>query len=231
MPTMKEIYQHHADAYDELVSHEDYEKNLSRFLLQRFDFSGKSVIEMGAGTGRLTALYIEQAARALCCDGSSHMLQRGEENLASYRDKLAFRVCDNLDVGELEGKADYVVEGWSFGHTVIDHFERAEQIVEQLVMGCRRLLVEGGTLIFVETMGSNREEAGPPREELAHFYELLEHRYGFQREVLRTDYRFASPEEAFRVFSFFFGEQHCQGLVERNSSIIKEYTGVWYWRG
>ena len=38
--------------------------NLPKILNSLFDFSGKTVIELGVGTGRLTKTYIDKAARA-----------------------------------------------------------------------------------------------------------------------------------------------------------------------
>ncbi len=52
MPSMQEIYNNYSLQYDELVNHEDYNNNLSNYLLEKFNFSGKTIIELGVGTGR-----------------------------------------------------------------------------------------------------------------------------------------------------------------------------------
>ena len=76
MPTMYEIYQKHSHEYDELLSYEDYLENLPKTLHSIFDFNGKSVIELGTGTGRLTNTYIQKAKSVSCFDRSEHMLEK-----------------------------------------------------------------------------------------------------------------------------------------------------------
>jgi len=53
-----EIYEQNADVYDNLVSHEDYYGNLLREIKKLSSLSGKDVVEMGAGTGRITGLLV-----------------------------------------------------------------------------------------------------------------------------------------------------------------------------
>jgi ubiquinone/menaquinone biosynthesis C-methylase UbiE len=230
MPNMSEIYQHHAAEYDELVNHEDYENNLGRALHTMFDFNDKVVCEYGCGTGRLTKLYIEQAAQAYCYDREPHMLARFQVNLAPHLPKISWGLLDNLAQPALDQKVDFVMEGWSFGHTIMDHQAQMAEVVATLVRNGTAVVKPEGTLIFIETLGSNSAVPQPPTPALADFYTLLETTHGFQRVVVKTDYRFADVASAERVFSFFFGAQMAQGIRERNSPLVEEFTGVWYKR-
>ena len=56
MPDFKAIYAHHADQYDQLVAREDYQQNIIRALRQIRPLDGLDVVELGAGTGRLTRM-------------------------------------------------------------------------------------------------------------------------------------------------------------------------------
>ena len=227
MPSMKEIYSGHAAQYDELVSHEDYEDNLKSFLRGRLDFEGKTVVEFGAGTGRLTGSYIDQASSAFCLDQSRHMLEVARQNLRLFRHKLQFLEHDNVDGFEPIPRADIAMEGWAFGHTVIDHCHRIPEITELLVANCLGAIRETGIVVIIETMGTGVESAAAPRAELRQFYEVLETRHGFERTIVPTDYRFDDVDSASRIMGFFFGDEMGRRVKERGSAVVSEYTGVW----
>jgi ubiquinone/menaquinone biosynthesis C-methylase UbiE len=227
MPTMYEIYNSSAHEYDELVTHEDYQNNLQMFLHTTIDWDKKSVIEFGIGTGRVTRVYIDRVKTVTGYDRSAHMLQRAAENLSDYPSKISFNVCDNLDIQSLDAKADIVIEGWSFGHTVGDHQEKIEETVADLVSSCASLLNPGGTLIFIETLGTNVPAPIEPGIFLPKFYSLLETKYGFHRFVISTDYKFESCQEATRIAGYFFGDAMKNEILRSRSNIIPEFTGVW----
>ncbi|HRE90516.1 MAG TPA: hypothetical protein PK095_15400, partial [Myxococcota bacterium] len=56
---------------------------------------------------------------------------------------------------------------------------------------------------------------------------------GYERTVLRTDYRFASRAEAERLVGFFFGQKLWPRLVEEaavgsgGATTLIEWTGAW----
>lgn len=56
MPDHPEIYRSQAEQYDTLVSNEDYQNNLLPALQKLTSFNNKTVVEFGAGTGRVTCL-------------------------------------------------------------------------------------------------------------------------------------------------------------------------------
>ncbi|MEI6056634.1 MAG: class I SAM-dependent methyltransferase [Lentisphaerota bacterium] len=223
MPSMYEIYDNFALEYDELISNEDYEGNLKKFLDKNIK-DGASVLELGTGTGRVTALYAKRASKILCCDRSAHMLQETRQKLELYKDKIKYQVLDNNEIDKVDGVYNVVIEGWAFGHTVIDQSENIEETVEKLVRSSESKVKEGGSLIFIETMGTNTEKPNPPSPILKQFYSILEDKYSFVHSVISTDYRFKNIDEAKRVMSFFFGPEMGNSITGR---IVKEYTGIW----
>jgi hypothetical protein len=52
---------------------------------------------------------------------------------------------------------------------------------------------------------------------------------GFQRNWIRTDYRFTSVQEAVALTRFFFGDEMAQEVLANDSLIVPECTGIW-WR-
>ena len=76
------IYREHADEYHELVMREDHEGRLLPAILSAVDLRGRDVVELGAGTGRVTALVAPLAARVRAFDRSTAMLERAARYLA-----------------------------------------------------------------------------------------------------------------------------------------------------
>ena len=74
MPDYQEIYAQHADQYDQLVSREDYQHNILPALQEIRSLAGLSVVELGAGTGRLSCMLAPLARSLHLLDASQHML-------------------------------------------------------------------------------------------------------------------------------------------------------------
>lgn len=206
MPDYRDIYRFHAAEYDELVACEDYQGNLTVALSSIVDLADKTVIEFGAGTGRLTQLLSRTAKEVHAFDSSSHMLSQAATNLS----KLGFtnytlKAANNLHTGAATSFYDVAIEGWSFGHSILEHSNNWRDAANALTLEMMRVVKQNGTCIIIETLGTGHDEPKVPENELGLFYEYLENAAGFERKAVRTDYRFESIEEASRVLSFFFG--------------------------
>ena len=228
MPSMYDIYRRHRGEYDRLVSAEDHARRLSELLGALLDWRGKSVLEGGLGTGRVTELYIAPARRVAGFDRESHMLEAARERLARFTNKLDLRVADNLDLPLLSEKADIFIEGWSWGHAIVDGPGDVEEIAAALFVQIRKNLVPGGPVILIESLGTHALSPAAPHPRLAEFYQLLQSRYGLQQTAISTDYRFASAVEAAEILGFFFGEAMARAVLAAGSAIVPEWTGVWF---
>ena len=228
MPAMYDIYRRHRIEYDRLVNAEDREHHLPAFLRSIADWRGKTVLEGGLGTGRVTELFIDDARRVVGCDREAHMLEAARERLARFADKLELRVADNLDLPLLPEKANVFIEGWSWGHAVVDGPGEVEAIAEALFTQVRKNLVPGGLVVLIETLGTNALSPAAPHPRLAEFYQLLQSRFGLRQTALSTDYRFATPAEAAEVLGFFFGDAMGKAVRANGSAIVPEWTGVWH---
>ena len=224
---MYDIYRRHRAEYDRLVAAEDHARNLPRLLHSLVDWRGKTVLEGGLGTGRTTALYIEQARRIVGCEREPHMLEAARERLARFADKLELRSADNLALPLLPEKADIFVEGWSWGHSIVDGPGSVEDIAAALFANIRPNLVPGAPVILIETLGTLALSPAAPHPRLAEFYQLLQSRHGLRQTAISTDYRFPSAREAAETLGFFFGEAMAQAVRAANSATVPEWTGVW----
>jgi ubiquinone/menaquinone biosynthesis C-methylase UbiE len=230
MPEHNEIYARHAAEYERLVSREDYQGNILRALRAILPLPGLEVIEMGAGTGRLTCLLAPLVASIAAFDLSAHMLALAQARLRAlslHNWRLA--VSDHRRLPVRSAAAGLVISGWSVCYLKSWGGDGWQAQVARALAEMRRAARPGGWLILLETLGTGNETPQPPPE-LRPYYDYLESQ-GFQRAWIRTDYRFPSRAEAEQTASFFFGAASVERLITAQSGVIlPECTGVWRFR-
>ena len=223
---MFDVYQNFSDLYDELVNHEDYENNLYKFLNDNIQWENKVVGEFGIGTGRVSRNYIDKAKKLFAYDNSQYMLDKAKENLAKWSDKIEYSVLDNSKLNTIENTFDIIIEGWSFGHLVVQENENRDQTIQYLISETKKRAKE---IIFIETLGTNVESPNPPGEKLSQFYHALVEN-GFKEHIIQTDYKFNNYEDAGKIMGAFFGDSMKNDIIQKQLNVIKEYTGIWICR-
>jgi ubiquinone/menaquinone biosynthesis C-methylase UbiE len=228
MPDFETIYREHAAEYDRLVAREDYLENIPRALMSIRPLAGARVVEMGAGTGRLTRILAPRVEAIAAFDRSKAMLDVAVDTLSVFRRKnWQVAVGDNRRLPVADGVADVCIAGWSFGHAT-GWYPDSWRVEISLALGqMRRALRRGGTAIILETLGTGRESPQPPTPALASYYAMLEGEFSFAPSWIRTDYRFESIEEADRLTRFFFGDELADGVARESLIVLPECTGVW----
>jgi ubiquinone/menaquinone biosynthesis C-methylase UbiE len=224
------IYRHHADEYDALVGAEDCDGRLQPALEAIAPLAGAAVLEIGAGTGRVTRLLLAAGARVVATEPEPAMLAVARRR-AGPGPHVAFAVADALALPFRPGWAGLAVAGWALGHLRAWHAERWRDSIGRALAGMERALCPGGTLVVIETLGTGEEEPRPPSPELAEYYAWLEGEQGMVRSVIRTDYRFADVAAAARATGFFFGEGFAERVRRQGWSRVPECTGLWWRRG
>ena len=226
MSKMFDVYQNYSDLYDELVNHEDYENNLYKFLNSSINWENKVVGEFGIGTGRVSKNYIDKAQKLYAYDNSQHMINKAKENLSKWADKIEYEVLDNSKINSIENTFDIIIEGWSFGHLVVQDDVNRNQTIQYLISETKKRAKE---IIFIETLGTNVEASNPPGEKLSQFYQALIEN-GFKEYIIQTDYKFSNYEEAGKIMGAFFGDSMKNDIIQKQLNVIKEYTGIWIYR-
>jgi SAM-dependent methyltransferase len=225
------IYSRRAGDYHELVTREDTGGSLRAALHGIADFAGATVVELGAGTGRVTRLLAATAGRVLAFDRSRPMLDVAARYLAEeLRRNVTLAEADNRSVPLPDGAADIVVEGWSFGHTVMNADGAWREAAEGIIAETLRLLRPGGTAILIETLGTGFRSPQPPGPIFPLFYDWLEKEQGFERRWIRTDYTFESVAKARELVQFFFGQMVEHELLPTGEVSVPECTGIWWKR-
>jgi len=229
MPTEKEVYEKHAVQYERLIQREDYQGNLLSALESYCNLDGIDVIELGAGTGRLTRLLAPHVKSIKAFDASAHMLEIAAESLqAMGLSNWSTKVADHRQIPVEADSADLVISGWAFCYLAVWGEDQWKSALEDGMREIERILRPYGTVIIIETLGTGTEKLNPP-EHLSGYFDWLTEA-GFERGWMRTDYRFESLEEAVELSTFFFGEELGQEVREKNWQILPECTGIWWKR-
>ncbi|SFJ17660.1 class I SAM-dependent methyltransferase [Thermoflavimicrobium dichotomicum] len=226
MPDHTAIYTKKAEQYDILISRQ---KSVYQTLEKIKPFEGLDIIDMGAGTGRLTCLLAPKAKSILAFDISQAMLdvtasKLKEKGLNNWRTQVA----DHRQLPVEDNSADLIVSGWSICYLGSSNVPNWKQNIHQIMEEIKRVLRPGGSVIIFETMGTGTVLPNPP-DFLKSYYSLLENGYGFSNTIIRTDYTFENLAEAEELTRFFFGNELADKVAEQGLVQLPEWAGVW-WR-
>jgi ubiquinone/menaquinone biosynthesis C-methylase UbiE len=142
-------------------------------------------------------------------------------------DNWQVQVADNRNLPVEDDAADLAISGWSLGYLVGEHPASWQEELDKALREMRRVLRPGGTIVILETLGTGHETPHPPTEGLAAYYRYLEET-GFDSTWIRTDFQFASLDEAEALIRFFFGDELATQVVENEWVILPECTGIWW---
>jgi ubiquinone/menaquinone biosynthesis C-methylase UbiE len=223
----KAIYNTQAETYQQLVSREDYQGNLLRMLDQIRPLDGLDVLDLGAGTGRLSCLVAPVARSVIAFDTSAHMLQIARARLAdSGLNNWLVAGGDHRWLPLKNESVDVALAGWTIGQHVAWNLDTWQMHVEQILHELRRVLRSSGTIIILETLGTGHTEPHT-LEKLAPYYSFLE-ASGSSSTWIRTDFKFESLDQAASLMRFFFGDEMARQVIANGWIILPECTGLWW---
>lgn len=228
MPDRTAIYRNDPETYDLLISREDYEGSLLKTLQNISDFSGKDIADLGAGTGRLSILLAPFIHSSLLTDDAEPMLKYADQKLQSLHfHNFTTHVSDIGEVPTEDQSVDIVLAGWSLISKAL-RGDPWEEAVKNVLLEMARVVRPGGMIILIESLGTGQENPQPPNDRFADYFRLLEEQEGFQKKVIRTDYKFASLEEKEKLLTFFFDKEMLDAGIKNDSLIYPECTGIWW---
>lgn len=219
-------YRERARDYDRLVLAEDCDGALAGALAELGIGPSTRVVEVGAGTGRVTRIALDLGATVRAFEPSEAMLAVAREHLAD-RPGCALVAGDARSIPAADACADHALAGWVLGHFCAWYAASWRDEIGLALRELRRSVRPGGRVTIIETLGTGETEPRPPNDALAAYYAWLEGEHGFVCKAIRTDYRFASVEEAAEVTGGFFGPAFAERVRHEGWARVPECTGVW----
>lgn len=117
-----------------------------------FATSGKSMLELGCGAGRMTRSFARRFERVIAFDVSPEMIERGRRTHAALSG-VTWLLGNGTNLMAIpSSSADFV-----FSYLVLQHLP-AEHLVETYVTEMMRVLAVGGLCLFQFNGGSNRHD-------------------------------------------------------------------------
>lgn len=226
MPNHDEIYQDSSILYEDMVSRQ---LDLTEPIHAIRPFAGLDVLDLGAGSGRLSSIIAPEAKSLISTDISSAMLELLDKKLTQrgLNRNWTTAVADHRSLPIADASIDLAVSGWSISYLTNTDNSDWEHNLALVLNELTRVMRPNGTIIIFETMGTGTETPNPPGF-LTSYYDQLENKYGFNHRWIRTDYSFANVEEAKENTEFFFGAELAQRIEENGWSTVPECAGIWW---
>jgi len=223
MAEHEDVYRNETETYHALVSREDYLHNLD-VTIKRLIPSDSSILESGAGTGRVTKILAPLASELTAFDISVPMVSRAytiSEMDGSHF--LGYGSADHRHLPVGSARFDWIVSGWSVCYLV--SWQRKNWIPEVIIalQEFLRVLKPDGRILIIETLGTGKTAPEPPPH-LIDYLQFLDN-VGFNRQWIRTDYLFDNAKSARSLTEFFFGSEMLQFI--ESGTLLPECTGLW----
>lgn len=227
MDHFRHIYSHCAAAYHRMITPEDWEGHLLPALQRVTPLTGQRILDLGTGSGRLPLLLGATAAQVVGLDLHAAMLQEQQRQRERVEGRWGLVQGDMRALPFPGGWAEAVTAGWAIGHLRGWYPQDWQAQIGRVVQEMHRVVKPGGALIIMETLTTGSLTPAPPTPGLAEYYAWLENEWGFTRQTIRTDYQFASVEEAAGQTEFFFGPELAAAIRRNGWAAVPEWTGVW----
>mmetsp|Transcript_29883 Transcript_29883/g.81640 ORF Transcript_29883/g.81640 Transcript_29883/m.81640 type:complete len:222 (-) Transcript_29883:299-964(-) len=201
------VYSSAADCerYDQqLCRRQDFQANLLGRLHVELGLTRETrVLDLGAGSGKLSRLLAPHVGPIVALDRSRVMCRVGQDSLErDGHPAVGFVAADQRSIPLRDGCVDLVVAGWSVSaiKAELEEWDRSTGLadesvwreeVDRCILEMERVLADGGHIYIFESQGTASAE---PRRRGSHLYEHLRTR-GFEESCIRTDYRFDRKDE------------------------------------
>lgn len=230
MDHFKEIYAHHAALYHRMISSEDVESNLLPAIQKIVEIKGKTILDLGSGTGRIPLLLKNYGSKIISLDLNFPMLQEQKRYCLDGIGRWNILQGDMRFLPVQDAKMDVVIAGWSIGHFCdwfgADWRTQVGRVLDEI----HRAAAPQAVIMILETMTTGSLTPAPPTPGLARYYRWLEQEWGFSRTVIQTDYQFATIEQAVEFTEFFFGPELSDAIRRNGWARLPEWTGIWHKR-
>lgn len=160
MPDHDAIYKSEAETYDLLISKQP---SLYEVIESIQPIEGLDILDLGAGSGRLTRLLAPKAKSILAIDASEAMLQVTAAKLQEAGlHNWSTQVADHRALPVRDNSYDLIVSGWSICYLGSSDNPDWQDNIRQVMTEIRRVLRPGGSAIIFENFGTGSTVPNPP---------------------------------------------------------------------
>lgn len=226
MSSHQQIYQNQTEAYEFMI---DRQPSMLPFINEIRPVKGLDVLDLGAGSGRISGVIAQEANSVICTDASAEMLELLDRKLTQQDIPRNWKtvVADHRILPIPDQSVDLVVSGWSICYLADSDDAGWADNLRKIMLEIRRVLRPGGSVILFETMGTGTETPNPPAF-LTSYYAALEKEYGFEHQWTRLDYDFDDVGQAKACTGFFFGEELTRNIEQQKWATVPECAGIWW---
>ena len=229
LPDYDILFADQAEKYDLLVAAEDFQGNLLQTLKRIGRLNREqTVADLGCGTGRIAYLLAPFVRHVYGVEPVAGMQRVAEAKKQALGVKnVDFFPGEHKDIPLPDNSIDLITEGWAFLISCSDIPSEWHPDFEAIVGEMKRILRPRGAVIFIETMGTFNIWKEVPSK-AAELYDYFERELCLKKTIIRTDYKFASLEEAVDLCTFFFGDEIGKEILRSGESVVPEETALWY---
>jgi ubiquinone/menaquinone biosynthesis C-methylase UbiE len=231
LPNYDVLFADHAEKYDRFVSAEDFQGNLLRTLKQVAHLNrDQAVADLGTGTGRVAFILCPIVRHVYGVEpvGGMRLVADAKKQRLGVRN-VDFLPGEHKDIPLPDNSIDLIVEGWAFLKAFRTVYPEWRAEFDAIIAEMKRILRPKGIVVLIETMGSMRIWQDVP-EKNVELYDYFEKELCLKKTIIRTDYKFATKEEAVDYCTFFFGDEVGAEVSEIGEPIVPEATALWHGR-
>ncbi len=224
------LYSDNATRYERLISRNDYQNNIVRALYRICGMEKPDVVEIGAGTGRLTSLIAPNVKSIRAFDMSTVMLDIAVDKLRqSPLHEWCIMPADHRNLPVENNSADIVIAGWTLNYLALCYPGHWKDELSQAFSEIHRVLRVHGTYIILENLGTGYILPNPSYHHRDYF-EYLGKLPSVSFQWIRTDYQFNNLDDLEATTAPFFDKSLTKHLIFQKPTILPECTGIWYGR-
>ena len=224
------IYREEAEAYHAMIAREDIDRSVFKALIGTGVLAVRSLLDLGSGTGRIPLLLHDKIPHIVAFDLHEAMLREQLVQRRAVNGQWPLAQGDMRQLPFADGEFEMVTAGWALGHFCGWFAGEWQTQMRSVLSEMRRVVKPGGPVVILETMSTGSLEPKPPNADLAAYYAWIEGEWGFERQLLATDFVFDSVEDAVAHSEFFFGPELAASIREQGWARLPEWTGYWTWR-
>lgn len=163
-----------SEAYDKFSQCEDPNNLITRYIEGKYDFRNKTILEIGAGSGKFTQFLAHSCKQLYVVERSASLMALNQARNKDANIKFVLSDVKRLDLPEQS--IDVIFGGWSMT-SMRDDFPGVFRILN-------KVLKPDGKIILVENAGADEFSRLTGIESLSAEMQRYYHRIGFYTDVV-----------------------------------------------